>query len=791
MISILFCLDINGRISSESDSSESQSSEQTSSSTDESDESDDEDIHHDEIEFVNGPLYPGAQLTVAESLISILLFYIRHDPKDVCLADLLRLITLHCPPGSRCVKSIYYMEKMLSQDAEPPTRHFYCRSCYNPLLNASSACDACQCSEEPAFFLSLSIKSQLQKMYQRPGFCDLLNYRFTRKKINVENLEDIPDGMVHRHWSQPGAPLSIPENISFFWNTDEFSPYNSSDYGITPFYLTCNELPPLQRYKQENLIMAGLWFGKAKPQPNLFMSSFSDEIEELFNGVDFKLPEPGVTRHVQGFVIGGTCDLVAKAPFLNMQKFNGKFGCALCKSICKHIKNVPTYAYPKEMTLRTTEETRAAAQVAHDSNVHQEGVKGPSALDFFVYDYVCTTAVDDMHCVYLGTAIQLLTLITDEKYKEKPWSLNHKLDVLEARLASAKPPNFVHRLPREIVQLKKWKAAESKSYLLFYALAIFYELLPHNYYEHFKLLVVGVYLLSTRSVSENDINLSEKLLHQFVKEMHTLYGPRHMLPNTHQLLHLPLTCRKFGPLPMISCFHYEDFNGKLKAMIHGTRHPEKQIVSRASLLMNMATFRERYLVEGSKTHKFCDRMMKPNQRRKLIHVSDEFKIVGLLKVLVQVPIELNNLLLRNGLYYTKIQYFNRLMQNRVYFETVDYERTVRTNSTCVQFVNQESKEIGIFQRFLELSLCECDGACEKTENCGTRYFAIISKLDTNVIPLKTVDDVDFEYGFRCWNSADYFVVDIEETEFTPCYYTYLEDIDQAFAIVSTGSVRDK
>lgn len=512
-------------------------------------------------------------------MMAILCFFLRFKLTYAALEELFKLIILHCPTPNSCVQSIYRMKKILLRNCSTPTSHFYCKSCQKSLETIESKCD-CGFTEGTTFYLTTSIKDQLQEMFKRPGFCDLLRYKYTRKKINPNNYEDIPDGLVYEFYSQPGQILSNPSNLSFFWNTDDVSIFHSSSYNITPFYLTINELPPEQRFKRENLILAGLWFGKSKPNPNLFMEGFSGELRDLLlNGADFETSEPGVSRHVHCIVIGGTADLPAKAAFMNMQQFNGEFGCQVCEAKSKYIKHVPTYPYQPEAALRTTERTLALATLAQNSGNHQRGVKGHTELKKFVTNYVEYTVVDDMHCAFIGQTKHVIKLIIKAKYGNTRWSLHNRLDVLEKRLKHITPPNFVHRLTRPLAELKDWKGAELKNFLLFYALPLFHNLLPFDYYENLKLFVVGIYLVSTRSVSDEDIDNSERMLNQYVKEFEILYGADKVLPNSHMLLHIPAGARKYGPVQLFSMFWYEDLNGQLKTFVHGTRFAESQILA--------------------------------------------------------------------------------------------------------------------------------------------------------------------------------------------------------------------
>jgi len=56
-----------------------------------------------------------------------------------------------------------------------------------------------------------------------------------------------------------------------------------------------------------------------------------------------------------------------------------------------------------------------------------------------------------------------------------------------------------------------------------------------------------------------------------------LLGERHMTINIHNLLHLPHAVKNLGPLWAHSCFPFENANGELLKLFHGSQAVEKQV----------------------------------------------------------------------------------------------------------------------------------------------------------------------------------------------------------------------
>ena len=77
------------------------------------------------------PLYPGATITVAVSVMLIMTFSIRHGLSGTGLTDLLELISLHClqPVASNALKSIFHFKKYFQNLKTPLVIHKYCSNC--------------------------------------------------------------------------------------------------------------------------------------------------------------------------------------------------------------------------------------------------------------------------------------------------------------------------------------------------------------------------------------------------------------------------------------------------------------------------------------------------------------------------------------------------------------------------------------------------------------------------------------------------------------------------------------
>lgn len=65
-----------------------------------------------------------------------------------------------------------------------------------------------------------------------------------------------------------------------------------------------------------------------------------------------------------------------------------------------------------------------------------------------------------------------------------------------------------------------------------------------------------------------------------------------MTYNVHQLLHLQECVRDLGPLWTQDCFFFEDLNGDLREMFHGTQSIDNQIIQLVSVMQKLPEMAE-------------------------------------------------------------------------------------------------------------------------------------------------------------------------------------------------------
>lgn len=673
------------------------------------------------------PLYEGARITVAESLLSILALVLRFSVTGVLLANILTLIEMHCPEQNYCTSSLYMFKKYFEEIHTPLNRHFYCGVCLHRLANEREQCPNCLNLTDCKYFMTFSISEQLRALYKRRGFYQKLMHRFNRNKIVQENIEDIYDAEIYQELSSPGNVLHDRNNISFTWYTDGIPIFKSSKFSIWPVYFVINELPYQERFKKENIILVGLWFGDEKPEPNMYLLPIYNEVIELRNGIEIETPDIQNPINVKAWIICGTCDLPAKALFLNMKQYNGKFGCHKCKQPGERLEKRQVYPYKKNMNLRTEAETLRQADRVTTHPIC--GVKGQSIISFLAYKWITTTTLDPMHCIFSGVMKMMLKLWFDKKFSKENFSVSGMVDLIDEKIKNLLSPEFVQRRPRSIKEhLKFWKASELKNFFFYFSIPLLKDILEQEYFDHFKLLVIGISLLCQPSISEQMIRDSSRALHEFVRRFEHLYGRKFMSCNVHSLLHLPEIVRKMGPLWTFSCFDFEDINGKLKNLVHGSKNAQLQVYFGASLFINTFTLNKELLVPGTPPHSFCKKLLSATKQMKLQVIDHLVYIVGTLSKF-PIPQNIRQVILNHGIRGENVIPFKKLMKNNLVYSSESYTRSKLTDSTYVKYTLLGMACFGRIKFFIRVANCRCKKICQCP---NINHYAVITRCTSEI-----------------------------------------------------------
>lgn len=279
---------------------------------------------------LNDHLFPGIRTTKAEAMLMVMTFAMRHCLSAAGLIQLLRLIN-EVIGRPVLTETKHMLEKIFHRSANLSFQ-FYCTFClsyvceYRERDTENVACGNCgaQCYvanlDKEIFFIMSDLKSQMKVLLEKPDVYCQLGYRSFRNKESESSIEDIYDGDIYKELRQEGKPLSNDDNMSYTFNSDGVPVFTSSKYSLWPIFLMINELPPKMR--RDNLILAGIWCGKTKPNMMVFLQKFVEEAQVLAtDGVRWKRDGDGVVSRFFGLCC--CVDAPARASMQNTVQFNG------------------------------------------------------------------------------------------------------------------------------------------------------------------------------------------------------------------------------------------------------------------------------------------------------------------------------------------------------------------------------------------------------------------------------------------------------------------------------------
>lgn len=646
------------------------------------------------------PLYRNAPISVAESLLLIMTFANRHKITGKALGDLLTLISLHCPSDiqTECLQNLHKF-KQFFDDSSPLLLHKYCSACFMTVESTDTQCKTCEANVlmegSTSFFIEVPIEAQLKRLFAKEGFEEKLMFRFNRHKKSHDSIEEIYDGKVYQKFTTCNGPLSDSRNISLMWNTDGIPIFKSSKFSVWPFYCVINELNFVERTKRENMIFAGVWFGDSKPSMLTFLQPLCDTLNKIErDGIFVQFAGAQEPFICKAFTIAGTCDLPAKALVLNTVQFNGQFGCLKCEQPGKTVKtgergHVHTFPFqntdPKGPS-RTHKKFVDNAKMAYDSNSIVHGVKGPTFLSRLKsYDLVLGTGIDYMHSVLLGVMRLLMFLWFSTEFSRCAFSMVRSIKEVDKRMKEIRPPFFI-TFPRSVSSHRMFfKASEYRSILLFFGPVVFWGILAGPYFNHFLLLSEAIFILMMESITPAQIDHAEKLLWNFCSQMSGLYGERYMTANMHLLVHLADSVRALGPLWTHSCFHFEDKNGYLLRLIHGTQNIPVQMVNAVKTIQSLPSITQNIKLNTVATE-FLARMsngisyLANNDVNGVTMMGTPFS-----RCLETDDMSLLEHFLGQGLHTNVVKAYNRAQKGKTVYTSKQYVKAKRRNNSTVIF----------------------------------------------------------------------------------------------------------
>lgn len=680
-------------------------------------------------------LFEHLDITRNEVIFMIMSYYLRYNLTWTALESLLTLINSIF--GKKVIPDSKYLFKQLFR-TQTPQYHFFCSECnfyFDFQLSTKSisyTCEICgyvnnfSTKNNKNFFVTLPVESQVKNILKK----NVISVR--AEEQSSRSMSDIHDGILYKKLLETNNNRLITLTL----NTDGVNIFKSSNKSsFWPLQMVINELDPSIRFKTENILVTGFWFGST-PNLDIFLKPFINEVNEI-NSRFIKIET--LNEEFEAYLIPLiiTLDTVAKDLAHGKIKFNGKFGCSYCLHPGTTINGCIKYTNISNIAKRNHNDSIANMKEAQLTGKLVNGFKKITTLAAFpFFNVVHGFAIDDMHGSYLGVCRQMCELWFDSSNHNRPFYMGLRIKLIDKHLLQISQPQRITR-KREISCRKNWKAQEFKNWLLYFGLPCMYKQLPLRYIKHFALLSNSMYVLLQDEISDEEFKSATDNLQKFVLEFENLYGSKCMNFNVHLMSHISDCVENCGPLWAYSNFPFESNNGYLKKFINGTTDVLQQMVSKYTFnkLSENTNNIPKNVVE------FISKIKLNRHVKKIDKVNDNLVFLGTPKRYSRdencsLMNELNLMLEESY-----IMSYQKVILNGSLYCTVEYSEKIKSNDSIIILCDGSFGKIHKIIRYYH----ECSfivNLCFKkmfgdvaSDLCSQLIF--VEKIDTHLVVVKS------------------------------------------------------
>ncbi|VDI02384.1 Hypothetical predicted protein, partial [Mytilus galloprovincialis] len=434
-----------------------------------------------------------------------------------------------------------------------------------------------------AFFKLLSTNSERNNF---EDLCEQWRTRETKEGI----MYDIYDGRIWHEFNGIKHEFFTNEgNYGCILNVDWFQPYEHSIYSVGAIYLAFCNLPRIQRFRRENMLLIGVIPDmRVEPKTNTFLKPLVEELKiawcEGFFMYSYK--SPTILKCFKLALICVGCDIPASRKLCGFLGHSATAGCNKCKK-----------KFPGGVGEKNYGGFDRDSWISRDNASHREeccllknctskgdkealernfGTRYSVLLELVYFDPIRMTALDPMHNLFLGTAKHMISV-----WKTKKLLCDDDFRTIQERLEPFQCPSDVGRLPKKFSSsFGSFNADQYKNWTLLFSIYALYDLLPSEHLDCWRKFVLACRRLCSIFITVNNAKVADRLLLEFCKKFEQLYGQDFVTPNMHLHGHLYDCILDFGPVYSFWLFSFERENGILGSYKTNKKNIEVQLMKR-------------------------------------------------------------------------------------------------------------------------------------------------------------------------------------------------------------------
>lgn len=636
-------------------------------------------------------------VSIGDIYVMLLKYALTNFLSQAATENLFKMI--NCLYDRPVIAETRYLIDKLFNPSSTIQYHAQCSSCKQitqfKSLSDKIICKSCTMEinmKDRDFFITLNIAHEIASCLEKYG----VHYKYVvdERKHTKHIYSDIYDGSEYRKFLGMLPATHRHSYATLTFNADDAPVFKSSNTSIWPIQIMINELPI--HVRTHHPLLGALWFGKSKPDMNVFLTPFVKNMNILStSGIMCNFQ--GGKINVKVYALNCCVDSQARAPMQGINQFNGYYGCNWCLHPGEWVKrnnnargsvkypNISAYVPElrnKEDTVFVMDSLNCEAS-DNESDIELEpdryGIKSRTPLcDLELFNIINGFVPDYLHCCLLGIGKQFLNYWRNTTDRLFSFTANDER-IINAHMKYIRVPHQVSRLVRTLEDQSYWKAREYENWILYYSLPLLsLTSLPDTYVSHWALFVEALHLLLQSNMTLDDIRTANNLLHQFVHETEKLYTKNAMTFNVHQLTHLAKSVKEWGPLWAHSSFGFESGNFYLLKMIKAAKGVNQQVCR--NLFMSKAVeliLSEKGDILSPQVHKFCLNLESKTVQKTLAVTSKirYFSETSSAKLL--------NIALKLGLEPTKISFFTKMIKDQCAYLTFKKNNKRSDNSFAV------------------------------------------------------------------------------------------------------------
>lgn len=233
-----------------------------------------------------------------------------------------------------------------------------------------------------------------------------------------------------------------------------------------------------------------------------------------------------------------------------------------------------TVTFPKlNCTLRSDEKFRRKEYGGHHKE--ESPLLRIPGLDM-IKDFI---VADSLHLLELGIMKRCLVGWRDGTLGFGAKMCGRDIEQLTEAILRTKLPSEIHRSMRGMDCLAFWKGVEWRAFLNYIGIVVLKDVLSGHVYEHFLLLFIAVTICSC-SIYAKYNSKAQHMFEQYITEYKNIYGEEHVTSNVHNLEHIVSDVKRFGPLPSLSSYPFENALFQIKKMLRHGHNSLEQVANR-------------------------------------------------------------------------------------------------------------------------------------------------------------------------------------------------------------------